>query len=849
MIGRLGQRREKGGAGPSLGESVYLVLFVGVALVGWLALVLAELGLFSLPRLFAAAGAAALAGLAVMAWRCRPLRFPRIRPRLPGLWTLSVLAILLAAALLYCRPSEYVLGGRDHGVYINTGTHIARTGGLAVRDAVLAGAPAGVRSALTAPAVSTGPAPLEPRSVWDHGVLLPGFYVTDQRTGESVPHGFHLYPAYCAVLTALGGVRLGLIVTPLLALVGLAGATLVARRLFGPGVALVAALLLVANLGQIWYAHTPSAEVLLQALFWGAMLAFLLMLDTGRSLWGCIGGAAFGMMHLAKIESYFIPVGLALFLIVSWLRGRWRRAYGSLLAAYCTVLVHAVLHAALIATPYTLNVAGRTLPATFTQALRAAAQEATGPADFWKLFLGANWHWLAAGVAFLVVVTVLLRWARPAVRRLLAGVSRTGLLWRLLGAALILGGAAYSYYVAPASGPGLRMQWLAEFGWYMGGVGLLLAVAGFALRVARTTSAGEGMLLLFLAGALAAFVWLGSATYGDHFWAFRRFVPLLLPAAVVLGGCALSSLWPGQWKRWPDAILPLALGGVWLAGSLGSDVGFLRLVEYRGVIAQVEALAERFPREALILVEGSDAGGRVATPLRFIGDRLTYLVQPGFADDPLLAEAVAGWLEEGREVYWIGTGGAFTPEWAGVGLDYQDTMVMSGLAAEQGVGYLPHRVGEWAAALDLFRLTRSGPGTDCVLSVDVGDPAVQLDADGLYQEPPVPGLTTAWWTGSQAEVRLHVASRPSRLLLRLAGWPSVTSGPSVAVTINGQPVGQVVVGPLFEVYSFTLPTLSGGEDLILGLASETWNPRRAGYSSDDRDLGVRLDWIRLVADE
>jgi hypothetical protein len=317
----------------------------------------------------------------------------------------------------------------------------------------------------------------------------------------------------------------------------------------------------------------------------------------------------------------------------------------------------------------------------------------------------------------------------------------------------------------------------------------------------------------------------------------------------MFGVCALSSLWPGQWKRWPDAILPLVLGGVWLAASLGSDVGFLRLVEYRGVIAQIEALAERFPREALILVEGGDAGGRVATPLRFVGDRLTYLVRPGFADDPLLAEAVVGWLEEGRDVYWIGTGGALTPEWAGTSLDYQGTTVVSGLAAEQGVGYLPHRVGEWAAALDLFRLTRSGPGTDRVLNVDVGDPAAQLDAEGLYEELPVPGLSTAWWTGAEAEVRLHLAWQPSRLLLRLAGWPNVTSGPQVAVTINGQPVGQVVAGPQFEVYTFSLPASSRDEGLILGLVSQTWNPRQAGYSSDERDLGVRLDWIRLVADE
>jgi hypothetical protein len=28
-----------------------------------------------------------------------------------------------------------------------------------------------------------------------------------------------------------------------------------------------------------------------------------------------------------------------------------------------------------------------------------------------------------------------------------------------------------------------------------------------------------------------------------------------------------------------------------------------------------------------------------------------------------------------------------------------------------------------------------------------------------------------------------------------------------------------------------------------------WNPRKAGHSQDERDLGVLLDWVKIVAEE
>ena len=46
--------------------------------------------------------------------------------------------LLLLWLLLYTRPFELVVGGRDPGIYINTAARIAARGGLAVPDAFFA---------------------------------------------------------------------------------------------------------------------------------------------------------------------------------------------------------------------------------------------------------------------------------------------------------------------------------------------------------------------------------------------------------------------------------------------------------------------------------------------------------------------------------------------------------------------------------------------------------------------------------------------------------------------------------------------------------------------------------------
>ncbi|MBN1484461.1 MAG: hypothetical protein JXA37_07035, partial [Chloroflexia bacterium] len=223
-------------APPEEGDSLSAVLFgqgwVGLSLCAWGALLLAELGCFSLRSL---ALLLALGSAAVLAarWRnARRWRWPRPQP---WAWnTLLVALLFIGIGVLWAYPGEAILGGQDPGVYVSIGASIARSGGIVRHDPWIA--------ALDAPE-----RPLVLRYYLDQWWQTPGFYVTDLAGGEVTPQFLHLYPACLALFYAVGGLDLALLATPLFMLLGLLAVFIFVRRFLGEWPALVAAALLGLN--------------------------------------------------------------------------------------------------------------------------------------------------------------------------------------------------------------------------------------------------------------------------------------------------------------------------------------------------------------------------------------------------------------------------------------------------------------------------------------------------------------------------------------------------------------------------------------------------------------------------
>lgn len=161
---------------------VFAASCLGFLFFGWVALVLAEAGWFSLLRLALVWGATvlALAGACVVSRNRAMLRSASALPGLRGdCWQVLLLAAwLLVAGGLYCRPHQTITGGADAGVYVNLGASIVHTGGILISDATLADLDPALYPALLRKLPPSEGAPY---------YLLPGFYVMGTPRGLVVP--------------------------------------------------------------------------------------------------------------------------------------------------------------------------------------------------------------------------------------------------------------------------------------------------------------------------------------------------------------------------------------------------------------------------------------------------------------------------------------------------------------------------------------------------------------------------------------------------------------------------------------------------------------------------------------
>src|SRR5207248_6526517 len=65
--------------------------------------------------------------------------------RRPSATALIPIALVLLGLWRFFPPSEYVIGGKDPGTYMNEGIQIAQRGALVIRDPVVAAVPASAR--------------------------------------------------------------------------------------------------------------------------------------------------------------------------------------------------------------------------------------------------------------------------------------------------------------------------------------------------------------------------------------------------------------------------------------------------------------------------------------------------------------------------------------------------------------------------------------------------------------------------------------------------------------------------------------------------------------------------------
>lgn len=792
-------------------ETWFLRVMLGVSIVAWLALVLAELGLFHLQLLLAVVVAGALVGgLARYARRGGP-RWPRAeRSALQA--GVGFGALLLAAAVLYTPPYEAVVGGGDGSVYINFGRKIAETGRLEFEDELVSRLPADVRREVFGNQSSRV-------DVSGRHPRFPGGLRIPDIENPSVTAGFSpLFPVLTALFHEGASLRGAFFVAPFFAILSIGALFLVATHVGGAWAGGLAAALTLGLLPQIWFARFPVPETVAQCLVMSGLLAWLVALRDDAPRWAVAAGWFLGLAGFAKVDlNVLLAVSLAAF--CAWrcfVRPVHRGTYlACLLIPFGLTFLHNLAHYLVFAShyrPYVERLIRTSVPSELL---------------------------LSTGAAGLIAGTLLL--AATAVGAVLAVRCRPPVRWRVCGAVLVGLLAVYAYnYVATRDG---RVdQTIAWLSWYVSWPVLLLAAPGLAVllglgRGVRVRTS-EGPLLVFFVFAVVACHYLyDPLESGVHIWAMRRFVPVVLPLlllSVALGVAAALRRIPAAYRPGGALVVLLVLLDL-VARPAMAQVG---QPFWKGAVAETEEVARLFPADAVVLMSRELGASHLPTSLAYLHDVDTVLVQGGDPRSPRMGEAIDVWFAAGRPVFFIfGDQDYFSFFAPGLELAYVDRTNFDLLLPERARSHAPRDVVSVSVRLHVLQVRRSGSTRT---AIDIGDPAhdVFFTLRGFhYPERQGGANETFRWTGAEASL---VLPAPGGVELTLAGSrPPGVPPAEVSVWLDGRPVVErrVLTGAP-ETLSLGTPGASGSVELRI--ESTVFQPSELGIAADPRDLGVRV---------
>lgn len=827
---------------------VFVALAGGAIVTGWLATALATTGWYSLP-LLALLLALAAAFPAASWWRQRGAAQGALAA--PGWQEAALGGLLVIAALLYLRPHEYILGGNDAGSYINTASQIARTGSIVAEDAWTAFL--GEYRDVT---LREQPAHWLPRYL-----QFVGWYIDDANPARTVPQFFPFHPALLAVGASLAGPAGALYVTPLWGVLNIAVLYFLGRQLFGKSVALAAAAFLTVTATQVFFARYPTAEPLTMLLVFTALLAFQVIWDEPDAAWpwGLLGGGALGAALLTRID---LPLVLALFvlgLLVRWWQRRWSRAW----SAFAVVLALALLHLAWVVWqinwPYFYN--------TYTAVgslLRADRAAVAGIGLALALLL----------LAALAIATVM----RPAglVNRAGRLLTHPALRWALATAIVLL--SLYAYFLRPvleppreylvwpenSTGIALNGQNWVRMGWYLTPLGLVLATVGLALiflrgnlpRLALVLSVGLLTTLQYLYNIL-------NAHY--HIYAMRRYVPIVIPMLLLFAAVGALAF-PMLKRRWISyTVRGLCVAGL-AAGLLYQARFVLPQRDYAGALAQIVAFEARLAPDALLLIPGpmdSHFADTFGAPLQKIfGRDVLTLRSDAPAGSAFLADLLARTQAAGRPVQLIAAGALPATVRENLALEPADSFTFTAQMLMNTYDGFPSTVQDIRHDLEIYDVALAGAPAAAVNGeavVDIGAFDAPYLGAGFYPTEAVPGAPSMRWTGAAADLVAPLgfaAGLPPTATVEIQVRamiyrPEGVAPAPVKVSLAGQEIGEFTPTDLWETYTFAVPAahLRAGRTATIAFQTTPFNPAALRISTDDRDLGVLLDWVKIAVSQ
>jgi hypothetical protein len=787
-------------------ERVFWHVVLSLAWALSVVLVLAALEQYRFERLLLASGALAVL---LALWGGRRLAYTTRPRRLT--WTVALPLILLAlGGWRFFPSSEYIIGGKDPGTYISQGVQIAQRGTLIIHDPVIAAVPEHARDLFF---------PKHPSSDY-YGTRFMGFFLRDPNTGDVTGQFLQLLPISMAIgygVDGLTGVRM---TTGVWALLGMLALYFLGARLVGRPAAAAAAGLLALNVAEVWFARYPNSEVALQALLFASLLAFARAHQDDDRFFSPVAAVLIGLALFTRIETPVIVAAMLGAGVLAWLV----KASGPLRPGFVVCLM-----------PW----------------LVAGWFYYAGPMrPYVALPLGSLRQLSALEVTTAIAALVLVLAVLAVFRKRFAQHLQRAI--PLVIAAVLTVAAIYAAFFREPAGrlaahDAYALRSFTEL--YLLWPGLAAAIIGLVLVVRREFWRDPAFILVF--GGLSLIFFYKIRVVPTEFWAARRFLPVILPGALLFA--AAAGLGPPAGRQWVRRAAGLALVGVlgWQYAARAAPV--VPHVEYAGVIPALERLASHFGDRDLVLVESRDAGSDthvLALPLAYIYARPVLVLNSARPDKLRLRLFLEDALQRYEHVYFVGGGG---------------TDLLSRRIAAQPVTDAQLKVPEFESTEDtlpssvrrkdfdytVYELTLDGADTES-FSLDLGERddlnVVRFHAKETNDD------RTIRWTGPQSSIAIPSmtgAEREVVLVMHDGGRPPAAPQAHVEIHLNGAHLGGADVGQGFQEYRFPIPaeTAAGAaaaeEPAQLTLVSNVWSPRDLLGIDDGRQLGVMVDRVEV----
>lgn len=767
----------------------------------------AGIGAWSLPLLILAhLGAFDATAIGAAAWIVTAILSPTVAAGFSR-WRVSPRRVLPVAALLglgwlYAAfPNESWLANRDEGLYTLMAVWLRRTGALDV-PMLEAAALAGELS--------------RPISLGALGTFyLPGIYHELGQLQLQFPPLLPVWLAQFAAATAGKGLFSANAVFALLTLIVFYA---LARRFLLRPFALLATVLLALNPASVWIARINLAEPLARLLVLAGLLAAVMAFDRRSVRLAVAAGALLALAAFCRLDLLLLaPLAIVVSLFISKPPppSGLRHPADALAAAIVTAQVLAVAFLAFTSTNYLKANRGAVLvalTATFAAAaLRIALPRLTRANPPWPAMPRAAALAFAIGIFGLLAYAA---WIRPTLTPF-ALIERPG---------HFLHGTR-----------DFRERSLLSLAAYVGWPVIVAAATGatlIALRTARDRVRRSLFLVATVFVAVTVVILANPRISPDHFWAARRFVPLVIPGMLFLAAWALQAVLASC--RAPlrrVAVLALTItGAAWLLAAQWST---LWVRENEGLASQLARLDASLGKASTVFVRDFDALGG------------TLLLAYGRPVVPLRDERAR--VDEAARGLWSRCSPT-TP----CQLLHADHRGLMGLKlGESQQVWIERRVIEPTVEPlpRSVRVERSVFFATPVLGLEPRQAMATFgafrdwnaDEAGFYSEELVDGAVGRWTRGD-ASIRFAVDPSADLLELRLS---APGPGPRrLRLFVDDAAVYDALVQGSTRIALALAPAAADRSWRELRLISDTFNPKAAGLGDDSRDLGVWIQSIR-----